>query len=167
MVAATVGEGTVTVSVALASALLVAPALVVSAPAGIVFVYVPATELVTFTLMVQVAPAATEPLESLTCVAPAAAETVPLPQVVDAAGTGATVTPLGSESVRPIPDIAAAPEVVFAMEIVSVLAAGERIVVGLKALVTATFGVFVNVHIRREDVPVSEPGTVSWLPESE
>ena len=108
-----------TVRVAVAGPGLVEPCVVESAPAGIVFTYAPAASLVTLTVTVHVAPAPRLAAESVTFVSPAFALTVPVPQVVDAFGVGATLTPVGSASVNCMPESAMDPAEVFAIVIVS------------------------------------------------
>ena len=97
------GGAAVTVSVAFVALEFVAPCVVVSAPAGIALRYDPGDAAVTLTKIVQVAPAPMLPPESVTDAPPAVACTLPLPQVVDALGDAAIVTPPGSVSVSAIP----------------------------------------------------------------
>ena len=118
LLSVTFGAG-ITVSVALAGAELLAPCVVESAPAGIVFAYVPALPLVTFTVMMHVAAGPRLPADRARLLPPAAAVTVPLPHVVDALGAAAIATPGGSESVSDMPVSAIAPGPVFATVTVS------------------------------------------------
>ena len=129
-----------TVSTALAAAPLVAPCVLVSAPAGMVLVYAPTTELVTFTVIVQVADAPTLPPLSATLEPPAVAETLPLPHVVEAFGVAAMATFAGRASASAMPRSATAPLAVLATVIVSVETPVGAIVAGLKALLSVTFG---------------------------
>ena len=129
-----------TVSVAVAGPGLVEPCVVESAPVGIVFTYAPATSLVTFTVTVHVAPAPRLPPESATFVSPALALTVPAPQVVDAFGVGATLTPAGSASVNCMPESAMDPGAVFAIVMVSAEVPCRWIVAGENALLMVTPG---------------------------
>ena len=129
-----------TVSTALAAAPLVAPCVLVSAPAGMVFVYPPATALVTFTVTVHVAAAPTLPPLSATREPPGAAVTLPLPHVVEAFGVAAIATLAGKASVSAMPLSATDPLAVFAIVIVSAEMPVSGIVAGLKALLSVTFG---------------------------
>src|SRR5436190_7938710 len=117
----------VTVSVALAAAALV-PALVVSAPAGMVFRYVPCVAAVTLTWNVQKLLAGTVPPVSVTL--PAAPEITPPVHVVLVAGVPARTTPPGNVSVTLATVIAAA--LGLSMRIVSVEMPPEAMEAGVK-----------------------------------
>ena len=104
-----------TVSVSLAGAVLEPAFVVVSAPAGIVFAYVPAAALVTFTVTVHEPLAGMVPPESATLVPLLAAVTVPAPQVVAPEGDAVFTRPAGYVSVN------AAPVTAVAFGLVSVM----------------------------------------------
>jgi hypothetical protein len=139
--------GGATVKTALAGDALVAPCVVVSALAGIVFVYVPAADAVTFTAIVHVAFAPTLPPLSAADDAPATAVTVPPVHVVEADGVVAIVTPDGKLSVRPMPLSAAAPLAVFATVIVNVDVPPGAIEDGLKLFAIVGAGGAVSVTL--------------------
>jgi hypothetical protein len=132
--------GALTASVAVAADVLVAPCVLVSALAGIVLRKLPGVPDVTFTVIVQLAPAPTLPPVNATLDPPAAAEAVPLPHVVEAFGVLPIVTFAGSVSVNAMPVSATALAAVFATVIVKTEVPPTEIGVGLKALVNVTFG---------------------------
>lgn len=136
-------DGVLIVRSAVVGALFVTFCVSVSALAGIVLVYVPDTMPVTDVMMVHVAAAARLPPLKATVVLPAVAVTVP-PQVVDAFGDDATVTPLGNVSVNAMPLRATAPASVFGMVIVNVEALPELIDVGENAFVIPSGAVIVR-----------------------
>ena len=88
---------------------------------------------VTFTVIVQVAAAASEPFASAMLVPPAVAVTDPAPQVVDAFGADAIVTPDGSASVNATPESATLPIAVLGMLIVKTDVSPAEIVAGANA----------------------------------
>ena len=94
---------------------------------------------VTFTEIVQVALAATDPPVSATLVPPAVAVATPAPQVVDTVGVAAMKMPEGSasETARLLKAEADAP--VFATVIANVEIPLTEIVVGENAFVSVTF----------------------------
>ena len=87
----------------------------------------------TLTVIVQVSAAASEPFASAMLVPPAVAVTDPAPQVVDALGVAAIVTPDGSASVNATPESATFPTAVFGMLIVKTDVPPAEIVAGKKA----------------------------------
>jgi hypothetical protein len=110
------------------------PFAVVKAPAGIVFVYVPATAALTLTVTRQFPEAGIVPLKSDTVVPLAAAVTEPPAQVVAPPGAAVVVTPAGSVSVKDAPVNATALE--FASVIVRTEELPSPTVLGANAFVT-------------------------------
>jgi hypothetical protein len=92
------------------------------------------------TVIVHVAPALTLPPLSATLEPPAVADAVPLPHVVEAFGVLPIVTFAGKVSVNATPVSATALADVFATVIVKTDVPPTEIGVGLKALLSVTFG---------------------------
>ncbi len=107
----------------------------------------PETVAVTETLTVQVAFAARLPPASEMTVPPATAVTTPAPQVVNAAGVAAIVTPAGNVSATVSALSGAAFADVLAIKIVRTDVPPEGIVVGKNALVSVTLGAGVKVPL--------------------
>jgi hypothetical protein len=159
--ASVIPETLPTLSAAVAGVPFVAPCVVVTVLAGIVFVQMPLVELLTDTVIIQVAFAATVPLESATVEPAATAATVPAPQVVEAFGVAAIVTLAGSESLSASAERGAEPAAVFATVIVSVDVPPSAIVAGLKAFDDVTFGAEVSVLVPVDGVWFAYPPIAS------
>jgi hypothetical protein len=102
---------------------------------------------VTFTEIVQVAPAATDPVATATAVPPATAVTTPAPQVLDAVGVAAMKIPDGSVSEMARLLRADAETPVFATVIVKVETPFDAIVVGENAFVSVTLVAFPTLSV--------------------
>jgi hypothetical protein len=137
----------VTASAAAAGAELETFCASVTAPAALVSMCEPVTTLVTVTVTVQVAPAASVPALRANVFAWVAAVTAPVPQVVAASGTAATSTPAGNASVNASDVNAIAPGDALAIVTVRIDVPPLTIDAGAKAFASVSFRVPVTVSV--------------------